>query len=224
MKYLSQASKLFAAMSMRERLLAVAALVGVLYFLFDFTVFRPQQVQAKALRETIAQQETELAALTTAMTALSSRAQIDPLAKERAERDELRKNFAQASALVDHAANDVRLGEVIRALVASTPGLTLVSLKTLPVETFFRGAVAPAQVASGAAPPPPIPTAALYKHGVEVVVQGKYLALIPYIQGLERNAKGIFWGSVKMEVVTYPDATLKMTVFTLSPRSEMSLG
>jgi MSHA biogenesis protein MshJ len=65
---------------------------------------------------------------------------------------------------------------------------------------------------------------ALYKHGIEVTVQGSYPALVAYLQQLERNGGAMFWGNVKLDVIGYPEATLKMSVFTLSPRSEQPLG
>ena len=225
MKYLDQISKQFLALSVRERVMAIAALLGVLYFIFDFALFTPQQKEAKALRDQIARQDVELAAFATAVQQLSSKTQVDPLAKERAERDEIRRSIAQSAAQVGNISVDIRVGELIRAMVASTPGLTLVSLKTLPVETFFKAGPTPATAASGSVPAAgssSLPT--LYKHGVEVTVNGKYVSLIPYLQGLERNTKGIFWSSVKVDVGTYPDAQLKMIIYTLSPRPDLALG
>lgn len=232
MKYLRPLMSQFAALTLRERMLAIAALLGVIYFLFDLTVIRPQQAQAKALREKIAQKETQIDTFNKALQALSAPAKEDPLAKQRAERDELRNSFGEAETLIAHASANVRIGDVIRSMAASRPGLTLASLKTLPVETFFRGtAGAAAPLApvfasplssSGAAPVPVVP--ALYKHGIEVTVRGSYPALVAYMQELERNGAGIFWGNVKLDVITYPDASLKMTIYTLSARPELPLG
>ncbi len=221
-KYLSQFYKQFLELQTRERLLAIAALMGVIYFLFDVALLRPQHTQAKALRDTIAQQELERTGFNQALQSLAVHKRADPLAKERADRDELRKTIADGQAVLGRATSDVKMGEVIRALVAETPGLTLVSLKTIPVQMFFDGAKAPTAAAIEGRPAVVLPT--LYRHGVEVVVQGKYLALIPYLQALERNPNNIFWGDVKLDVATYPEAILRLTVFTLSARPELPLG
>ena len=228
MKHLRPLLSQFAALSLRERMLAIVAFLGVAYFVIDFAVIRPQQTQAKVLRAKITQQEVEISAFSKALQALSAPAKVDPLAKQRAERDELRNSFAEAEALIAHASANVRIGEVIRSMAAARPGLALTSLKTLPVETFFRGSLVPAASsastassslsASGAAVP------ALYKHGIEVTVQGSYPALVAYMQELERNGAGIFWGNVKLDVVAYPDSSLKMTIYTLSARPELPLG
>jgi MSHA biogenesis protein MshJ len=231
MKYLNPLLVQFKALSTRERLLAIAAFLGVIYFIFDFALIRPQTAQAKELRQKIARQEAEFAAANQALLALSAASAADPLAKQRAQRDEMRATFAEAEALMGRVASDVRMGDVVRAMIASRPGLTLVSLRTLPVEQFFQSPPPPASASASApaaaasapvAPAVAVPT--LYKHGIEVTVQGSYPALVAYMQQLERNGGAMFWGNVTLDVVGHPEARLKMSVFTLSPRPEQPLG
>jgi MSHA biogenesis protein MshJ len=219
--------KHFLALSLRERVLAVAAAVGVLFLLVEFAWVGPQQAQAKVLREQLARQTSETEALAQALASIAARPTADPLAAQRAERDELRKTIAQAESVIGRATADIRMGEVIRKLVAATPGLTLVSLKTVASQMLFKGspAVAAAPPASGPRAPaaalPALPT--LYKHGVEVAVKGRYASLLPYLQGLERNANGVFWSSVRLDAAQYPDLTLRMTLHTLSVQPELLL-
>ncbi len=225
----------FQALSVRERLLAVLGLLAVLYFLFDAALFGPQGKQHKALQQQIEQQKTELTAFTKMMSELSSKQQVDPLAQERAERDELRLRLLQAQSVIGQMTTGTQLSEVIRAMIGATPGLTLVSLKTLPGESVLKAvAAAPATPANPAAPKTQAGTAAdpqamapvltLFKHGIEVSVKGNYPALIAYLQSLQRNPNPVFWGNVSLDVTTYPEATLKMTVYTLSERLESPLG
>ena len=48
MNYLRPLMSQFAALTLRERMLAIAALLGVIYFLFDLTVVRPQRAPLPA--------------------------------------------------------------------------------------------------------------------------------------------------------------------------------
>ena len=220
MKKFKQALLTFQALSLRERLLAVAAVVVVLYFLFDFALLGPQRAKHKVLQQQIAQQKVERDALAQVLAAgVADNKQVDGFARERAERDDLRARVAEAEAFIAQAANGAHLGEVIRAMTVSTPGLTLVSLKTLPAEVFYKPAAA-----AGAKPNDAAPKLTLYKHGVDVAIKGKYLALVPYLQKLERNPNRMFWANVKLDVGTYPDATLRMTIYTLSEQAESPLG
>jgi len=234
MKYLKPLLIQFNALNTRERLLTIAAFLGVVYFIFDFALIRPQTAQSRELRQKIEKQDAELAAAAQALQALSAASAADPLASQRAQRDAMRATFAEAEALMGRVAVDVRMGDVVRAMVAARPGLTLVSLRTIPAEQFYQppappapaaGASAPAPAAAASAPIAPamiVPT--LYKHGVEVTVQGSYPALVAYMQQLERNGGSMFWGNVTLDVVGHPEARLKMSVFTLSPRPEQPLG
>lgn len=223
MKKFKQALLTFQALSLRERVLAVAAVVVVLYFLFDFALIGPQRAKSKVLQQQIAQQKVERDALAQVLAAgVADNKQGDGLAKERAERDDLRTRVAEAEAFLAQAANGAHLDEVLRAMISATPGLTLVSLRTLPAEVFYKPGVAVA--AAGANPNEAAPKLTLYKQGVDVAIKGKYLALVPYLQKLERSPNRMFWANVKLDVGTYPEATLRMTIYTLSEQAESPLG
>lgn len=223
-KTIGQVLSRFQALSTRERLMALGAGIAILYFLTDLALLSPPQRAAKALRQQIERQQKELVELNRAVAELSSGSQADGLASLRAERDELRARVGEAEAVIGRASAEVRLGEVIRTMVGATPGLTLVSLRTLPVEPFLHGGAAPRAGAGPGAPAASGPAPALYKHGIEVAVKGRYLVLLSWLQGLERGPNRLFWSSLRLEVTTYPDATLKLTVYALSERSDSPLG
>ncbi len=226
----------FQALSVRERLMAVLGMLAALYFLFAAALLGPQGKKNQALQQQIEQQQTELTAFTKMRSELSSKQQVDPLAQERAERDELRLQVLQAQSVIGQMTTGKQLSEVIRAMIVATPGLTLASLKTLPVETFFKAVAAtpakpanpaPSKTPAGTASAPQViepPVLTLFKHGIEVTVKGNYPVLLAYMQGLQRSPNPVFWGNVSLDVTTYPEATLKMTVYTLSERLASPLG
>ncbi len=217
----------FQALSVRERLMAVLGMLAALYFLFDAALIGPQGKQNQALQQQLEQQKTELTVFTKMLSELSSSQQVDPLAKERVERDDLRVRVLQAQSVIGNMTTGKQLSEVIRAMIVATPDLTLVSLKTLPGEAVFKAvAAAPANPAGAASGPQVIepPVLTLFKHGIEVTVKGNYPVLLAYMQGLQRSPDPVFWGNVSLDVTTYPEATLKMTVYTLSERLASPLG
>lgn len=222
-----QALLQFQALTLRERLMAVAAVMVVLFFSIDFALLGPQRDRSKALQQQIAQQKIELDGLNKVLSALATDQQPSGLARELAERDDLRSRVAQAESLMGVGVTGVPLGEVLRAMIDARPDLTLVSLKTLPADVFFKPSAppeTPAKTASAAQPAASAPQLTLYRHGVEVAIKGKYPALLSYLQGLQHNPNRMFWASVKLDVVTYPEATLKMMIYTLSDRAESPLG
>ncbi|KQQ40330.1 hypothetical protein ASF61_06050 [Duganella sp. Leaf126] len=60
------------------------------------------------------------------------------------------------------------------------------------------------------------PRELLYRHSVEIVVQGSYLDMIDYMQALETLPAQLFWGGARLDATRYPSATLTLTLSTLS--------
>ena len=215
--------KQFNALNVRERVLTVAALLVILYFLLDLTLIRPQETRARQLRERAAQNSIEIETLRKSMESAAAQVKSDPLTSLRAELAALRSKSAQAEAVISRATGDVRLGAVMQALATNRPGIALTSIKTLPVVTLLQGRLPQGSVATvnkgmGQA------TQTLYRHGLEITVQGTYPALVQYLRDAERAANGGFWSSVKLTVVSYPNSSLVLTVFTLSTQADAPLG
>jgi len=103
-----------------------------------------------------------------------------------------------------------RMAGVLQQLLGKDPRVRLVSMRNLAPEPIDRDA---AQVAAGE--PAPNRSAQVFRHGVEVVVEGSYLDLLAYLDTLERQPWQLFWGKVTLEA-DYPRATLKLTLYTLS--------
>ena len=73
---------------------------------------------------------------------------------------------------------------------------------------------------AGAAKPPAGPAAApaplLFRHGVQLVLQGSYLEMIDYLEALEAMPTQLFWGAAVLDADQYPQARLTLTLYTLS--------
>ncbi|OEZ59149.1 type II secretion system protein GspM [Duganella sp. HH105] len=82
-------------------------------------------------------------------------------------------------------------------------------------------AVAPAATSNTAAPaakpqPAATPAPLLYRHGVQLVLQGSYLEMIDYLDALEALPSQLFWGAAALDAEQYPQARLTLTLYTLS--------
>jgi hypothetical protein len=168
----------------------------------------------------------------------------DQLLRQRAE---LQVQIDQAQAIVAALNDTAAWGTVVRATVAGTPGLTLVQLKTLPPELVYSPVVAAeklaASAAKGAAPRPgagasgatakpsaaaaSAPAAAplltgesIYRHRAEMMVKGDFAALLGYLQTLQRVPGDLRWDRMQLSAAGYPQATLQLTLYTLSNRAE----
>ena len=79
----------------------------------------------------------------------------------------------------------------------------LVGLKTLPVSYL----IVRTQPDAGAN---------VYKHGIEITLQGRYLDMLNYLDRLEALPWQMFWAQAQMDARNYPAVRIKVTVFTLS--------
>ena len=57
----------------------------------------------------------------------------------------------------------------------------------------------------------------LYRHGVEIRLEGSYGQLQAYLAQLEKLQQKLLWGKLEYRVIDYPKAELTLTVYTLSP-------
>jgi MSHA biogenesis protein MshJ len=71
--------------------------------------------------------------------------------------------------------------------------------------------------AAAASAVPAVDGAPLYRHGVEIIVEGSYGDLMAWLFSLE-NLPGprLLWGGVKLNVDQHPTVRLSLTVYTLS--------
>jgi MSHA biogenesis protein MshJ len=219
--YFQKVFKEFMGLSLRERLLAVLAVAGVLLAIAEFAWVRPQEAQARAMRDRLKTQDTEIEAMAKALAALTAPAPAMASAAQLQERDRLRESLAAADQVVRAASNDVRVADVVRKLAVSGSGVKVVSLRTLPAERFFSPPpiqATAAKPAASSADPLPI----LYKHGVEVTLSGSYRNLIPYLRSLEQVTSGMYWGTAKLDVQEHPEILLKLTLYNFSLRREVT--
>jgi MSHA biogenesis protein MshJ len=229
MKYLDDARALFAKLSLRERLMAVAAVAAVLYFSMDFALLGPQQKKIKAMRQSSQTQVAELATINKALAEMASDEAkgLDPLAKDRATFEALKKQVADADAFYGQSddPNASQVGALVRKLLNANPSLTLVSLKTLPTTEFYTppkneatgsGNSANASANTAAAKDSKAVVKTIYKYGVEVSIKGSYPALVSYLENLQKYPGRLFWSEAKLDVATYPDSVLKVIIYSLS--------
>lgn len=213
----------------RERLLALCALIALLYFVVDASVLMPQQTLLRQLQAQTAIQQAERERTDRQISELSARLAQQNATDRQAELDELLRIIDEADALLsEDDGSSLKLSALLDAMLRTTPGLQLMSLKTLPVVPLLpRSPTGPKAVdgsdlkpsppiVAGSPPAPEPPPVAVHQHGVEIVIKGNYLALLPYMEKLRRYPKRLFWTSASLEVVKHPDSVLHLTITTLS--------
>ena len=220
--------KRYAALARRERGLVMAAtLAGILAFGLLFLI-EPAYKQRTQLKRQHEQQQRDLDALRPQVASLQER-QRNPdastLAQLKALRDQLQLTDAEFAQVQRSLVAPHEMGHLLESLLRSHSGLQLVGLRSVPVmsvtELMSGPAVPPvpaaAPAASGANASAPAKDAAwLYRHGIEITVQGNYADMQAYLGALEKLPRRVYWGQLKLDARKWPANLMTVTVYTIS--------
>ncbi|MFO1339325.1 MAG: hypothetical protein U1F53_14050 [Burkholderiaceae bacterium] len=201
----------------RERLVIMLALAALLLLAGDrfwlSPAFRHFQAASRALASARGDQQ--------ALADESERRRVQGDAQRRtldAEIAQWKQRTGQASReLADTQAGLIGADRMVALLEQMLPrqgGVRVVSLKTLPPQDARGPLPAPASASASA---PADTGAVLYRHGVELTVEGSYADLMTYLAALEQlPGPRLLWGGVKLKVERHPTVQLSVTVYTLS--------
>ena len=230
----------FDGLSLRHRAGLVAVAAAVMYVVLDLGVLGPNELRTKTLKDNIAAQKTEFESVRNMTKVLSGALAQDPNAQQQAQLDGIKRTIVEVDALLMQfdSAEPQAAGAVLREVLGATPGLELVSLRTLPVVVAYESksvpaakpapaAATPAQGVKSGAPKPEMaarPPRSIYRHGIEISIKGNYLAFLPYIEKLQKYPGRLYWNDVSLDVQSYPVWVMKLTVYTLSGQANPRLG
>ena len=194
------------AMSLRERALVFGAGALVLVALAKIVLIDPELVRQRTTSRITQQNRIEMRAVQTQIQTLVRERNADPNAPLRARIAALKKQIALNDTEIDNEqrrfTSPERMRDMLEEMVLGQRGLTLLELNTIPA----------AEVTAAAGPMP----RKVYRHGVELTVQGSYRDLYAYLNALEDLPTQLYWGGAELVVGQYPQSSLKLIVYTLS--------
>lgn len=219
------------ALTRRERLMAFAAGAVLILFVAYQLGIGPALERGKQMTLRIADQKNQIAATAAQKAELMRALKQDPDATVRervaAKRREIAEIDTQLSRLQRTLIPPERMVAVLEQLVGKDGRVRIVGLRNLPAAPLVEKEGGPASSAASTAPTAPTAppsTAAsepqadsrhVYKHGVQLVVEGGYLDLLAYVARLEKQPWQVYWGRAVM-TSDYPRAQLELTLYTLS--------
>lgn len=231
LKYLEIAEQRFAALTKRERIIiALAAVIGTIA-LGDRFMLDPLRVKEKVLAKQIKLQKTELQKLDLQNYELELRIK-DPDANEKRHLAEIRKSAEELEEKLNKIQSSLvqpeEMTRVLETLLGNSKTLHVINLRTIPAEAVVSGnaaktaesskkdAASPSATALAKTAKPKDDGTELYRHAIEVTVEGNYADLVDYLSRLEKAPKEMFWHKARLETVEYPKTRLTLTLYTLS--------
>ena len=219
-------------LSLRERGIMLLVISAAIIFLFNNLLIDPQYAKQKILSDKIKQEQAQIAATRMEITQRVANMSADPDA-------EIKKRIASAEqqlVQIDNTLQELqknlvrpeKMTALLESILKRNHKLQLLSLKNMPVINVIdelEGATSMTSKAVAAINPTAGTIAnlpdqnlhgAIYKHEVEIVLQGSYLDMLNYMRELESLPEQVYWNQGKFNVIEYPKASLTLHLFTLS--------
>ncbi len=223
---LKQMRDKFFTLSAREQLLVVTVVSVALYFAFETLVYAPQSERNEALMTERTLANSQMATLRAEILSVNH-SNVD-LEKAQLDNAQLKRQMVLLNAVLSSLqVSAPQIGDLVKGVLKDYPRVALVSLKTVPVTTLLTATapVTPANTGNAGNPAAPVAVQkAIYRHGVDVELQGNYLDLLAYLKNLEANSQHVFWSDVKLLTLKQPDASLRFTIFILSDQPVLKIS
>lgn len=224
----------FDGFSLRERRMIALACWGGLLLVAYSALIEPQLNRIKSVRQSLAQQSTEQATLQGQLVQLQAQLKGDPDAAVKEELRVAQAELKDAGDRINAFQSTLLPPEAVKPLLEKIlkryPGLRLASLKTLPPESLLPEKSAksdkdapkeaqkegPKEGQKEAVALPRPKDVDLYRHGVEIRIEGSYPDLAAYLSALEGAGQQLLWSEARLQVVDYPKSALTLVFHTLS--------
>lgn len=230
------------ALGLRERVLIFLMTVVVLIALFDTTILSDEFAKETALSQQISTDQSQIDGIQRDIRVKIANYNNNPDAPKLAQLQQLKQKADQMRGQLQDMQKGLvspdRMSTLLADLLKQNGKLRLVSLHTIPVSGLTdpipnaagadktaeekAGQKAVDDAAKSGQKLPDVKDAAptigpvVYKHGVELVIEGDYSDIVNYMSSLEAMPWQIFWGKARLTADDTPKRTLTLTLYTLS--------
>lgn len=203
--------KKFMGLSLRERVLV--ALVGLSLIIAPcyFSVLDRNLIENEKLSFEIKNLEDDYKNKQDELLAWQSKVTQDPNEIMRRDIEKIEKDIALLDAVLNsETANLLDASEMTKVLtniLRTEKNIQILSVKSVQPEVLIKK-----------------DEAQLYKHGISMVVRGRYLDIMNYLSSLEALDKNFYWDSLELNVDKYPYSIVTIEIYTLSVNKDFIRG
>ncbi|MEA3545499.1 MAG: type II secretion system protein GspM [Thermodesulfobacteriota bacterium] len=195
---------------LRERIVLLVCVFIVLIFLVNLVVLTPFSTQSDVLRGKLVELKADLTLLDAQETVIRMRRGEDPDSENRQQLEILEHQLdevrQQLEGNIASLVSPREMPSLLKDLLTQQEKLHLLSLENLSPE---RLELKQSEDGEGVVP-------TLYRHRLRLEFSGDYLTMVKYLRQLEQLPRAMVWEKVEIETQEYPEATVRLQVFTLS--------
>ncbi len=213
-KQLNVINDLINKLSTRERILVLTGFLAVIYIGWDTFLITPVLKTNTALNmqlQTIKQQMSDLEKRRVIASDLLTQSRRKQLVREISQVEQKINNFdSQISQRLQGRVDPEEMAGLLNDVLQKNHKLELIQINNLEAEPFIT------QNKTDQKEPVDPDLVGIYRHSMEMELQGTYLDILDYLQELEALQWKIFWDDVKMDVQEYPVVRVYIKVHTFS--------
>jgi len=195
----------FEALTNREKIILVFAVLAGIWFGWDYLFYQPTQKKHQALQQKLTSLKQQATDQQLALIKLENSRNIDPnlnnrnkLTALKAEHSRLQELMMHDKSLVPPQLMAIALSDILNR----NNQLSLIKLDTLPATALTESKQSQPNT--------------IYKHGLSITFSGSYLDTLNYLKALESLPWHFIWESIDYQVIDYPTAETTIRIYTLS--------
>jgi MSHA biogenesis protein MshJ len=210
MTQISSMTQWYDGRPVRDRAVLLIGAVFVIVFLIFYLLVNPWGRKNDRVIQQISTLKTEMADLQAKEQVISARKDFDPDSKDLKLLGVLLEESAKLEQQLQEGIVNLvtprEMPQVLKELLTQQDDLQLISLENLvPQQLKFDRKETPDEFS-------PI----LYRHSLGMTFSGNYLTLLKYLKQLEQLPRTLIWEEVEILSENYPQATVRLQVYTLS--------
>ena len=198
---------------MRERVLIFLTLLAAIFMLWNF-VQSTIDKKAEATQAQIDNLVTQRTAIQTQIAATTQSLLNSPNKIKNEQIEHLEENIKSLESQLQGVSQNLikaeQLPVALQEVLQKADQLTLLEVNTLPAEELQFVATDASPVADGEN------NAGVFQHVVELRVKGSFSQVVQLLVSLENLSWRFYWQSLDYKVEQYPNAEIKLRVYTLS--------
>lgn len=193
-------------MSLRERALLFAVVIGVLYALASTLAFAPLQDEQARLEKDLKGRRDQIQLFEQQIQGILGQTEKTAGAGYQARVTALRERLYALDASLGGATQGLvspkEMARLVERVLKQNRGLRLVKMENLPPEPLTTAGAAPG-------------SHTIYKHGLRLELRGNYIDMVNYLRALEALPWKVLWGEVSLQADAQ-NSTIRFVVYTLS--------
>lgn len=198
-------------LSLRERVLVFLVGLSLIVAPCYFSVLDRNFIKSDRLSYEIKNLEDEYRNKQDELLAWQSKVTEDPNEAMRRDIEKIEKDIMLLDAVLNsETANLLEASEMTKVLtniLRTEKNIQILSVKSVKPEVLIKK-----------------DDAQLYKHGISMVIRGRYLDIMNYLSSLETLDKNFYWDSLELNVDKYPYSIVTIEIYTLSVNKDFIRG